>query len=553
MRIFLYTAWETPRPGSPERLLACCAAEIAARAGEPFAFDGFLPLERLAQAPEGALAWVIASRERLLAALDSAGIAAGAGREAAPFAALLLTPRSDFWERPAERLPVLADPAEPTSAAARDTELTLRLGRPARAHSLDWPAAFFSILQRAEEYAPGAPRDAHGRFPHWASELHRRNWLQRPIADEIARRLFLDLGHALADTGSTAKDSLAAAPESAAWGLALSYDVDSLRYWTWRRLAGRLANALTSRELPGGRSASRQSLPTAPQPELLSNPNLKDVPGASLSLLPTLLSSMCPACDPHWPFRALRRMERERGIHSTVFAIPEKTSGFEPYDLRRWWAPGSDERAFARELRRWRRAGAEIGIHAPYNAMERAAAPKLARWRERLERAAGARRGEIRSARHHWLRFQMPEIWPRLAAAGITVDSSLGYSHTDGFRCGTCHPFQIVNLHTGEPLELIEVPLIAMDVAYHFHLGMPCGQALARIENLMESCRREGGIFSFLWHTNSFDPEWAVWREVFRRTLDSALSRGARSETIHSWAARHGERLNRVRARMDAP
>ncbi len=576
MKVFVLSRFEK-KPGdcAAGRLLAFALAEAAIRGGFSDALEALWPLEAAEKVPDDAIVWIIGSREEaaavcdVLAARHRGGAAAGGpdgalNMNGAPDGAglaaprIFLTPRHTFWDDPLGPPPPLDDPCANTKIAP----FVLPGGLKAGEEPIDWLAAFAWILQRAEEYDATLPRDMHGRYLVEHSELHRRQWLDRPVADEIALRI----GDRLKSVAARAEGSAAKTPPQKPLSskadsllLALTHDVDSLRYWTW----GRAGQAALGQLRGKGRGADPGADATA-----------GGKTGPVSALRAAIRSARRPESDPHWTFEWLRRWERERRVRPTVFVLPERRTSMDYYDLRRAGiktagkqlagekpvgekpAPGREGR-FAEQLRLWRGEGAEIGLHPPYDSLDHP--ERFASQRGLLEAAlsgitpnSAPNSDAVSTARFHWLRLRIPDSWAALARAGIRADSSLGHAKREGFRAGTAHPFLALDLRTARPAgistdsvgdsaaALVEVPLIAMDVTLRHHHQLRPEEASARIESLAASCRRVGGTFVLLWHTNSFDPgDWAGWRTVFERAVESALEHGARSETIGGAAERH--------------
>ncbi len=106
-------------------------------------------------------------------------------------------------------------------------------------------------------------------------------------------------------------------------------------------------------------------------------------------------------------------------------------------------------------------------------------------------------------ARQHFLRWRTPDTFQHLENAGLDFDSTLGYADAAGFRCGTCHEFQVFNLKTRRTLRLRERPLIAMDCsvmdAEYQNLGASTA-AFDYLKALKDICRHYDGEFTLLWH-----------------------------------------------------
>ena len=110
--------------------------------------------------------------------------------------------------------------------------------------------------------------------------------------------------------------------------------------------------------------------------------------------------------------------------------------------------------------------------------------------------------------RQHFLRFENPKTWQIIDSAGIKIDSTLGYSNTNGFRAGTCYSYPIFDIINQKQLNLIEKPLIFMESVYsneHIDKSM----LINDLYNLADTVKKYNGEFVFLWHnSNLLSKEW---------------------------------------------
>ena len=105
--------------------------------------------------------------------------------------------------------------------------------------------------------------------------------------------------------------------------------------------------------------------------------------------------------------------------------------------------------------------------------------------------------------RMHYLRWKWPITANGLEKAGFYYDSTLGYADRPGFRCGTCHPYQMFDPVAQRSLRLIQYPLIAMEcsVIAPRYLNLGYGfNALTMFHNLKQRCRYVSGNFTLLLH-----------------------------------------------------
>ncbi len=230
------------------------------------------------------------------------------------------------------------------------------------------------------------------------------------------------------------------------------------------------------------------------------------------------------------PFRAAfwRIVELIGASGSGTFFF--KTGATSPHDVR--YRPG-------RLLLRWfcvlQASAMEIGLHPSYHAATHPG--HLRRERDRLTALLG--RPPL-SVRTHYLRWIEPTTPRMLAAAGFRIDSSLGWPDHEGFRRGTCLPFQLFDVQANAPLPLWELPLAVMESVLFVRRGLTLEAANHTTEMLLNVCRRYGGLCVALWHNTLWDErDFPDWGAHFEHTLRRAQNQGALivdlQSAIRSW------------------
>jgi peptidoglycan/xylan/chitin deacetylase (PgdA/CDA1 family) len=216
--------------------------------------------------------------------------------------------------------------------------------------------------------------------------------------------------------------------------------------------------------------------------------------------------------DPWWRFRELVEAERERDVRSTFFVLGGHTT---PEDGPEW-GPRR-----ARLLETLHELGAEIALHPSYAA---AVDPSLVAVERRvLEELAGP----VDGTRFHYLRVTLENL--EQLAGSFRYDASLGYADALGFRAGIARPFRPWSHERNEPLDLIEIPTMAMDatLAEPHYLGLSPEQAERRLHELLDKLAESGGAAAVIWHTERFDPATARgWDRLYFRLIDAVRERG---------------------------
>jgi peptidoglycan/xylan/chitin deacetylase (PgdA/CDA1 family) len=349
-------------------------------------------------------------------------------------------------------------------------------------------AAAFFHLARVEERVGN--RDEHGRFASRATSLDPLD----PPLERLRRSLGLEPPRW----------------RGARFAVALTHDVDVPWRWTRRAVLGSAArlkgHALGRRRSEAAREA--RALAALPLHKLRRS-------------------------DPNWRFEAILDAERERGSSSTFFLLAAHA---DPHDGP---SPETYDRVRLRLVETLHAGGGEIGLHGSYLA---ARDPARLGVELRVLRALGA---DVRGQRYHYLRVDPHENLAPLAELGLRYDTSLGFSDAIGFRAGIMQPYRPWDLATDRPLDLVEVPLAAMDVTLgeSRYLGLSADEAQLPLLDLLDVAAELGGGFAVLWHTDRFDRGTAQgWDRLYARFMDAVrerdgvlLSAGELADEALSW------------------
>ena len=177
--------------------------------------------------------------------------------------------------------------------------------------------------------------------------------------------------------------------------------------------------------------------------------------------------------------------------------------------------------------------GWEVGLHGGYYSYD--SSEKIKKEKERLEAILGK---EVIGFRNHYLRFKTPDSWEILADAGFSYDSTFGHRYSVGFRNGMCHPFNPYNLKEGREIEILEIPLVLMDVAL-FAAPKSFEEVWARTKNLIDTTASLNGVITLLWHNFVFGCSFRKdWVRLYEKVLQYCSERGAwmtSGEEIYRW------------------
>jgi peptidoglycan/xylan/chitin deacetylase (PgdA/CDA1 family) len=350
----------------------------------------------------------------------------------------------------------------------------------------DAVAEAFYDLARIEEL--GAPLDEHGRFGALWSSLD-------PL-DPPLERLRRDLG--------------AATPQwdGATFAVALTHDVDSVRRWTRTGLHGAAARLKAHVADRRGRAAA------------------KEAKGLALAPLHKLRGT-----DPNWRFEQIVATTRRHGAAGCTFFVLGGHG--DPHDGA---VPEVYDRLRPRLVEVLRSLGVEIGLHGSYRTARDGRL--LADEKRRLDELGA----HVVGHRYHYLRVDPHHNLEAVADLGLRYDSTLGFADSLGFRAGIARPFHPWDLAIDEPLDIVEVPLAAMDVtlAEPRYLGAAPRSAWPLLERLLDWAAENHAGFAVLWHPDRFDPPTAGgWDRLYFRFIDGVYERGGRcmsaAELVELW------------------
>ena len=196
--------------------------------------------------------------------------------------------------------------------------------------------------------------------------------------------------------------------------------------------------------------------------------------------------------SPYWNFGEIMDLEEKYGAKSSFYFLTTDK------DIRRFRYPIDDLKY---ELRDINERGWEVGLHGGYYSYNDA--NTLQHEKNELEQAIGEK---IIGIRMHYLRCTVPTTWNIMAAIGFKYDTTFGFPDAIGFRNGVCHPFMPYDLDKGAPINILEIPMTAMDVAL-FKSGSFCKQWDA-IKCLIDTTKKYKGVLTLNFHNITFDNAW---------------------------------------------
>lgn len=273
---------------------------------------------------------------------------------------------------------------------------------------------------------------------------------------ELLRRRLVAAGFA----GSDGKRS--GLWDGRAYAVALSHDVDYLPVRRWDNL--KVAVKSTARHLLKQRS-----------------------PAEAVEALGGYLKAASRGDDPYGCVPAIIAEEQRRGVKSSFqVAVGHR----HPFDVN-YRIEDDRIRDYLTVIEE---QGFDLCLHGSYRSTEQ---PE---WYEEEVELLAQRLGRPLGSRQHFLSFDADALFAAQERAGIQYDMSMGFPDHCGSRVGFSHPYFPYCLAEERPYDVLQIPLVLMDVTLRSYMGMRGEAAWAEIERQLEVVRRAGGAVSVVWH-----------------------------------------------------
>jgi hypothetical protein len=126
-------------------------------------------------------------------------------------------------------------------------------------------------------------------------------------------------------------------------------------------------------------------------------------------------------------------------------------------------------------------------------------------------------------SRQHYIRFNLPEGYQKLIAAGITDDYSMGYGSVNGFRASVASSFFWYDLQNEQQTDLRIHPFCFMDANSFYEQHFSATQAYEEMIHYYKICKQVNGTLITIWHNNFLGTakEFEGWREVYEEFIKS--------------------------------
>ncbi len=334
---------------------------------------------------------------------------------------------------------------------------------------IDIFASSFFMLSRWEELV-NPLRDAHERFPVRVSLAFKCKFLHRAVVNEYVELLWNILTH----LGVQQKR------KSRHFSFVLTHDVDLSQLW--RNSFSPIKTILGDIFKRKNKAAIRQHF-----------------------------NYFRKKKDPFDTFDELMDLSENQGLQSHFFFIAGGNTRFEGnYKI--------DDFSIKKLITRIHERGHVVGIHPSYDTYLDAT---MLSWEVDALRQMSPQ--PVKAGRQHFLRFSVPHTWQAWEDNGLEWDSTMGYAGMVGFRCGTCYPFPVFNILTRKELNLVERPLLVMEVSLfsETYMGLTQAEALVKVQEIMETVRQFDGEFVLLWHNSNLvlngEDYWETYKAILMK------------------------------------
>lgn len=215
--------------------------------------------------------------------------------------------------------------------------------------------------------------------------------------------------------------------------------------------------------------------------------------------------------DPYYTFNYIRSIEKKYDFKSSFYfmtgGVTKNDNFYKIHDKR-----------IIKLINELDTDGCEIGLHYSYNASE--SYELLKEEKSSLDKYVINKKY---GGRNHFLKYNPPYSWRYLEQLGFVYDTTLGYSHIDGFSCGICTPYKLFDILENRELDIWEIPLTIMDgnLKQTFSMNLNYIDAMDEIKTKIDIVKKYKGIFTLLWHNSSLNKQyWENWYKTFEFAME---------------------------------
>ena len=306
----------------------------------------------------------------------------------------------------------------------------------------------FIFLTRVEEFRQN--HDRLGRYQYKGSLAEKYNILNRPIINEYISFLKECIKHFFPDAIFKKMD----------YKVMLTHDIDTIKRWTFKHfMKHTIFNFGSKKYFPGFIS---------------------------------LFESKYKKKDPYMNFKEIMDISDRYDLQSIfLFMTLENADNEFLYDIDH----------IKTEINEIHKSGNHfVGIHPGKSTYKSKESMK-----KEIDSLKKIINEDILYSRQHYLMFDIKNTWRLLNDNKIKYDLTLGYPEKIGFRCGICYPYRVFDFSKRKKLDLIEIPLIIMDVTLTKYMNEYSYSSLIdELRIVINNVKKFDGRLNIIWHNNSF-------------------------------------------------
>jgi hypothetical protein len=163
-----------------------------------------------------------------------------------------------------------------------------------------------------------------------------------------------------------------------------------------------------------------------------------------------------------------------------------------------------------------------VGLHPSWQSSNDSSL--LKKEKEQLEAMAQDAKSVPTLSRQHYIRFNLPEGYQQLIAAGITDDYSMGYGSMNGFRASVASSFYWYDLEKEVQTSLRIHPFCFMDANAWYEQKQNLYTSLNELQHYLAVCKSVNGTLITIMHNNFLGSakEFEGWPAMYEQFITQA-------------------------------
>jgi hypothetical protein len=213
--------------------------------------------------------------------------------------------------------------------------------------------------------------------------------------------------------------------------------------------------------------------------------------------------------DPFDCYDWLHQLHEQYGLNPVYFFLLAEKNG--PYDKNILPHKDAMWKLVKQHAKKYR-----VGLHPSWQSGDDRVL--LKKEKEQLAAMVQAAESVTTLSRQHFIRFNLPEAYQRLMAAGMTDDYSMGYGSINGFRASVASSYYWYNLEKDKQTALRIHPFCFMDANSFYEQRQDAKQTFEEMIHYLSACKAVNGTMISIWHNNFLGNAGAFegWGEAYQ-------------------------------------